>query len=62
MKSFPQQCYLRLWMFWKRKADERLATKESYLKDWRVILMAKVDKKIHEYRMSGARWMLDFVK
>lgn len=24
--------------------------------------MAKVDKKIHDYRMSGARWMLDFVK
>ena len=24
--------------------------------------MAKQDKKIHEYRMSGARWMLDIVK
>lgn len=24
--------------------------------------MAKVDKKMHEYRMSGARWMLDYIK
>ena len=24
--------------------------------------MAKVDKKIHEYRMSGASWILDIVK
>ena len=24
--------------------------------------MAKIDKKMHEYRMSGARWMLDYIK
>ena len=24
--------------------------------------MAKIDKKMHEYRMSGAKWMLDFIK
>lgn len=24
--------------------------------------MAKVDRKIHEYRMSGARWILDIAK
>ncbi len=24
--------------------------------------MARIDKKMHEYRMSGARWMLDYIK
>ena len=36
-------------------ADLTLNSKEE-------IAMAKVDKKMHEYRMSGARWMLDYIK
>lgn len=24
--------------------------------------MAKIDKKMHEYRMSGAKWMYDFIR